>query len=261
VTADERLALIRVKIERAEKHIVDLDGEIRTFLATKPYRVREDVDTKHVYKISHVTEVPGPIVAIAGDVIQNLRSALDHLANQLMLVRLGVVASDQESHFPIGNTAGKYEANLRGMKKGRFLREDAFDVLLKVQAYPRGDGHQLWALNRLNNIDKHRIILTAGSAFRSVNLGAYVSRKSREVMAPDFPMLDAFFRPADNMCPLKIGDVLFTSDGHMDPDNDFRFDVAFNEPKIVEGKPILETLQHFADLVRSTVNSCKPCLT
>jgi hypothetical protein len=39
MTADERFALIWHKIERANKHIRDLDAAIAAFLATAPYKV------------------------------------------------------------------------------------------------------------------------------------------------------------------------------------------------------------------------------
>ena len=223
------------------------------------------------------------IITIIGDAIQNLRSALDHFANQLMLVNLGVPESDRESEFPIRNTAGKYEATIRGMEKQGFLRKDAVDPLLRVQAYKGGDGHQLWVLNRLNNVDKHRIILAVGSAFQSVNLGAFSSRLLQESMrtaeaarkaagepqwpysADTIPILDVFFRGADIMCPLKVGDELFIGDparggGQMDPEKDFTFDIAFNEPKIMDSKPVLETLQHLADLVSNTILLFRPLL-
>jgi hypothetical protein len=74
MNADERLALSRLKIERAEKHLVELNAEIGTFLATKPYRVIKKVDPKVVYEVSHVTPLPGSIPAIVGDAVQRARA-------------------------------------------------------------------------------------------------------------------------------------------------------------------------------------------
>ena len=277
LTADQRLALIWLKVERVEKHLIEFERERTAFLATKPYRVREKPDAKHVYEACHVTDVPGALAAIAGDAIQNLRSALDHLVSQLVLVGLGVSTTDIESHFPIRNKAGQYESVLRGMKEKGLLRQDAFDLLLDVQAYIGGNCGNFWLLNRLNNIDKHRIILTAGSALRSVNIGALMSRLMREhareaeaareaageapwpYAAADIPALNAFFRPADNLRPLKVGDTLFTG-GDMDPEKDFAFDIAFNEPEILEGEAVLETLKHLAELVRTIIAQFKPSL-
>jgi hypothetical protein len=275
MTADERLAQIGIKIERAKTHIIELDAEISTFLATKPYRILEKVDPKLIYQISHVAPVPGHIGAVVGDIAHNLRSALDHLSHQLMLVALGDQWSNEKSFFPVGDTARRYKAELRGLKEKGFLRQDAFDALLAIEAHKGGKGHQFWVLHSLNNIDKHRIILTAGGSFRSINLGAACFRHLRKLTemdeaagtssmpfsSKDIPILDAFFRPADIMCPLKVGDVLSGGDVEMDLDNDFRFDVALYEPQIIESKAILPTVQQLSDLVASTIALFRPCLS
>jgi hypothetical protein len=39
MTADERLAIVRLKIERANKHIGDLQTAVRTFVNSNPYKV------------------------------------------------------------------------------------------------------------------------------------------------------------------------------------------------------------------------------
>jgi len=39
MTADERLAVIGLRIERARKHLRELEGEVNAFLATEPYKV------------------------------------------------------------------------------------------------------------------------------------------------------------------------------------------------------------------------------
>ena len=89
MTANERLALIRVKVERAKEHIRDLEAEVRSFLSKSPYVVgakRDPQTRKLIYYVANVSETPIKIAPIAGDVIQNLRSALDHLAYQLVIV-------------------------------------------------------------------------------------------------------------------------------------------------------------------------------
>jgi hypothetical protein len=35
---------------------------------------------------------------------------------------------------------------------------------------------------------------------------------------------------------------------------------VLNEPGVVEGKPLLETIQHLSDLVSNTFHIFKPCL-
>ena len=74
---------LTLKLERAKKHILDLESEWTTFLKTKPYHVvfKDDLQTgERIYYVERVNDIPPVILVIVGDVLQNLRSALDHLA-------------------------------------------------------------------------------------------------------------------------------------------------------------------------------------
>jgi len=87
-TIEERLAQITPKVERAKKHISDVNVEILSFLKTDPYKVstkRDPHTRKLIYYVSNIQPVPNPIALMAGDAIQNMMSALDHLAYQVGL--------------------------------------------------------------------------------------------------------------------------------------------------------------------------------
>jgi hypothetical protein len=81
--------LVRLKVERAKKHIRELQHERDSFLQKKPYVIstKRDQQTRQlIYYVESVQELPPDLSLIAGDVLQDLRSALDHLAYQLVLV-------------------------------------------------------------------------------------------------------------------------------------------------------------------------------
>lgn len=109
---NDRLAGVEEKIERSKKHIQDLDVAIKAFLKTDPYAVgaKRDPETRRpIYYLTSVQAVPAEVALIAGDIIQNLRSALDHLAYQLVLVGTGKPGPFPHVYFPIFNSATKYE--------------------------------------------------------------------------------------------------------------------------------------------------------
>jgi len=86
-TADERLRHVSLKMKRAKEHVAALERELRAFLESNPYRVgsRHDPKTRNiVYYVESVESVPDCLPLIAGDAIQNLRSALDYLAYQMV---------------------------------------------------------------------------------------------------------------------------------------------------------------------------------
>jgi hypothetical protein len=258
------------KVERAKKHIREFEGEFRAFLDTKPYVIgtKRNPETRQlVYYVVAVGELPASIPSIAGDVLQNLRSSLEHLAYQLVLVGTGGSGPFRHVYFPIADSANEYEANKARQIKG--MRQDAIKAIDSIKPYKAGN-HQLWMLHRLNNIDKHRLLLTVGSAFRSVDLGALMSVMMRRNMASDpnwagreVPTMHAFFKPADRMCPLKAGDELFIDapDAEVNQEMQFAFDVAFSEPQVAESEPILDTLREIIDVVENLIKSFGPLLS
>src|SRR5258708_1036378 len=148
LTADERLALISVKIERAKNPIPHFNALLPPSTPSKPYILIKKIDPSsgqvHYY-LSRMEPIPSVISAATGDALQNLRSALDHLTNHLLLVRLGTPTTDEQLNFPISNGAKEHKAVLDG--KVQRLRRDAIEALRSVDAYKGGKGHKFWVLN------------------------------------------------------------------------------------------------------------------
>jgi hypothetical protein len=121
---------IRLKVGRARKHISDLEQELKAFFSTNPYKVgvKRDPKTRRlIYYLTDVAEVPEQVSLIAADVLQNLGSALDHLAYSLLLVGTGGQPGNQAKRvfFPIEDDAAKYASEsprkLKGMTPAAFL--------------------------------------------------------------------------------------------------------------------------------------------
>ena len=72
-----------------------------------------------------------------------------------------------------------------------------------------------------------------------------------------------FIGSSDTLCQLKVGNELFIGRAEDEPNDkmEFRVDVSLIEPGVVECKPVVETIQHLADLVSNTVMLFKPCLS
>lgn len=274
MTTNERIALVEVKIERAKKHISNLESEIKTFFDSKPYEIgtkRDPEVGKLIYYVIRANAVPNCIAAIAGDAIHNLRSVLDHIAQHLFLLGPNRTSGPGgHDNFIIGKSATEFKSMLQGKIKD--LRPNAVEVLRSIEPYQGGKGHELWVLHRLDIIDKHRLLVTVGSSFQSVDLVAHMRPFFEKTLterfgSKDHPLLanfpSVFFRPADNLFPLKAGDELFIdgADAEVNEKMQFRFNIALNEPGIIEGKPLLESIHHLADLVSNTFLILKPCLS
>jgi hypothetical protein len=127
-----------LKIERAKKHIRDLNSRINEFLATNPYRVVLDEDSepgKKLYKLSRVDPVPPGIGLIAGDAIHNLRSALDHMFCQLVVANNKVIS--RTDMLPIADSAQIFKSGGIPKIKGR-VTTDAAKLIAKIKPYKGG---------------------------------------------------------------------------------------------------------------------------
>jgi hypothetical protein len=268
MTADERLARVQVKIDIADKHIAALDLTIREFLNKNPYKVgvrREPETRRLIYYVTEATPTPKELPAITGDIIQNLRSALDHLAYQLFLVGTGGNSgTGTHVYFPIADSHAKYKGDLARKVNG--MQKAAIDAISAFEPYKSGKGHDLWTIHALNNIDKHRLLFTVGGAFLSVDLGPVVSAMFKKSFADKFSNIELpelFMKPADVLCPLTVGAELYIDapDAEVNEKIKFIFNVALNEPGIIEATPLPESLQKLSGAVRDVVGQFKSHLT
>jgi hypothetical protein len=260
-----RFDLITPKLERAERHIRDLEAEIRIFFNSNPYEIlgKDDVITRQrSYYVRSVRDISPETVAIAGDAIHNLRGALDHLAFQL--VWAGGGRPDKHTCFPVSEDAAKY--NTESPRKVKGMGKAAKDAIDAIKPY-NGGNFALWRLHRLDIIDKHRMFITAGSAVKGHSLLPAMRKRATEnwlarnrgVPVPDFRQ--PFGRPHVVCYSMKAGDlILSVPEAEVEENMKFRFDVVFNEPPVIEGEPILEALHHFSNLVGQIIVGFAPLL-
>ena len=166
-------------------------------------------------------------------------SALDHLAYQLVCAATNdAPPKPGPIYFPIRNTFDEYEA-----QKGRKVQGAHPDTIIAIDALKpyKGGNDLLWSMFSLNNIEKHRLLFTVGSQAGGIHLGQMLSDKHS--FPPEasalFKSMNLWLRPADRGFPLKAGFELFTDlpNAEVNPNLEFRFEIALNEPGIVEGKP------------------------
>ena len=266
-TVAERLRQITLKAERAKEHVGELDRNLRAFFKTDPYKVGSKHDSqtrKLVYYVTSVDPIPQYVPLIAGDVIQNLRSALDHLAYQIVCSDTGDSPPNADGiYFPITDTVAKYEAGKRGKMQG--VGQKVFDAIDALKPY-KGGNDLLWTLHRLNNIEKHRLLLTVGSQAAGINLGQLTASHMNGVFSSEaiaaFESMSVYIVPADKGFPLKEDFVLYIGavDEKPNPKQQFRFDVALNESGVIEGKPLLDTVRQLTTVVDDVIVALTPLL-
>jgi hypothetical protein len=92
------------------------------------------------------------------------------------------------------------------------------------------------------NIDKHRLIITVGSACNSVDVAATMTASTRALPGGiAIPDMSFFLRPADRLFPLEAGKELLIGPPNEEPNENVQlsFDIAVQELGFIEGEPII----------------------
>jgi len=262
-----RLRHVSLKVERAKTHAVELGAALHRFFASTPYVV----GTKHhpetrklIYFVAAVRPAPDELPLLAGDAIQNLSTALDHLAYQIVCKDTADVPPNPRGiYFPIADDLGAYEASkARKLQGATVATLNRFDALRPY----RGGNDNLWRLARLNNIEKHRLLFTVGSQAAGVHLGQNMAALLPEGFAPQMASamqsMNLYLIPADKGFPLQPGFELFIgqADEAPNPKQEFRFELVLNEPGIAEGMNLLDTVNALVIEVERVVHELSPLL-
>src|ERR1700674_2502810 len=106
---------IQLKLKWAEHHFRNFQIELSKFTRSHPYTIviECDPDTQEtLYRLANDLIVPSGFRTLAGDILQNLRSALDYLAHALVVANGGKPTNG--TMFPIsdaGPGSPKYESS------------------------------------------------------------------------------------------------------------------------------------------------------
>jgi hypothetical protein len=202
----------KLRIERAKEHLDVLYAKIIEFQKMKPFQVTDYKDSKNALYIRKfdIPIIDLRLAVVAGDAINNLRSALDHIAWQLALTIME--RPHDRTAFPIvdKDTAEKMR---RFDSIVRDIPTKAIDEIKMLQPYQRGDAYKddvLWKLDKLCNINKHRVIPAQGTAIDSK------IPKNIDIRYGTFNNKPAVFMPISvktkmNLAPQPTLDVIFGS--------------------------------------------------
>lgn len=158
------------KLRRAEEQLDALEPLLKAYVESAPFEVTSEKPNAEGWRVQRFTNVVSPPLSfgvIVGEIVHDMRSALDHLVWQLVL------ANGKEgkifNQFPIADTKPKWdEALARGRLKN--VVDTDIAAVERLQPYRRGDRatrHPFAALRELSNTDKHQIVHSAVMAVAS----------------------------------------------------------------------------------------------
>jgi hypothetical protein len=215
----------RVKLRQAEEHLSKFEVECNAYLETAHVELTYDSDTAAgtIKVVLHAdSEPPMRLGAIVGDVLHNLRSALDSIAWETCQ-RAGVPeARESKVYFPIGDDPANW-GSLAGRQLPSIDREDVkvFKALqpwywddqarshgVQIDVPDSARRHPLHKLHVLARNDRHRvpqpILARAGHTWLETPEGITVASVtgSQPPWSPGNPFLTWAINP-----PNRVSDV------------------------------------------------------
>jgi hypothetical protein len=168
---------VHAKLRRVDEHRRAYDELFEAFLMTHPYGITFEFDPEsgwHTFRWS-VAGVPplDDLALIFSDIVVNLRSVLDYLVWQLVL--LGGRKPGRKTAFPIVKNEKDWAVQggvaLRGVPE---QWAELIESMQPFQRFDRPDLHPLAILEHVSNLTKHRFlpaaVLTADSFGYLINV-------------------------------------------------------------------------------------------
>lgn len=159
------LSGVLLKLERAEVHIESVREDLETFLKRDPppfgFRTKKSpgADKTVEYVLYAIVREPPPrkLALPIGDAIQNIRSALEHLAYLLASPK---AQKSGKTAFPIFTDECRFK--VLGIPRIETIKGDERTLIERVQPYaaskvPNNDPLEI--LRKLSNLDKHQLLV------------------------------------------------------------------------------------------------------
>ena len=231
----------RLKIDRAMRHINELQYVISTFLKTDFYKLWMDAETEPGwYGIRYETKpLPAEIPLIIGDVIHNLHAPLDCIASE---IARSIRKDSDRVHFPKDETRDRVarSSHLALMVQAAPRLKDV--ILDQICPY-RGGRYALWEIGKLDNIDKHKLLVPSFGISRLSGICAIDDNGNGVYNASVTVDAGARFNLAALGVPARI-----TNFGKP------TFYISFAQGSLFDGEPIVPTLIQLSQFVREAVS-------
>jgi hypothetical protein len=229
----------KLKIERANKHIGELQAVLDAFLKTNFYRLGIDKnlnDGKNVLTFELIGTLPSDVPLIIGDAIHNLHTALDLVIWEIES-RIG--KPDRSTKFPFYQTRSELvgaieNGNLKTAEISRVIIDD-------IKPY-RGGNDLLYGLHDLDITDKHKLLIPI------VSIVELRGASGEDDCGGRFKNLNFFITQSGRINALSsTKNLKITNSGQPS------FEIRFDKGEVFEDKPVISTLHQLWQLVSGII--------
>jgi hypothetical protein len=227
----------RLKVERANLHISELQATIDAFCDTPFYEivVYDEPGNGSGVVIEPRRPVPAVLTLIIGDAIHNLRTALDHVATAPVRAGGGKVGKLSFPFFKTRDELIKDKDKLGPIDK--FLPGARNLIIDTIQPYPDGQGCDLHAMHSLDIMDKHNQLVIITTATLAANL--VIKSQGKIILSA----ANIKFNPQQATYLL---DNSHSSNIIVEHNYKAFLEITLQEPELFKDKPVIPTLYHLS---------------
>ena len=256
-----------LKVERAKRHIFEVETRFLEYVHSDFWSIVTQEDAERTRFWVEVTqEVPPELSMAVGDALHSLRASLEYLIHQIM-ANTGTSGNTRAS-FPVHETrealiadfnSSDHEAKPcptcgRGGRKGRHnpikvAVPDIVPIIIDgIKPYKTGNpsddrGLAIWRLNKIDNINKHRLIIPSVQ-ITEVEISADAENGGR--------IRGNRYRLTGQNRSLGVtlwGKLKFTDECQA------AATILFPKGSYFDGEPIIPTLHQIVDFTTSVINT------
>lgn len=247
MTMSDPLESAKFMLARARHHCADFKGQFLVYRDSDPITKSPEYDSKtdeNVIKAKLVKPIPVALNGIASDAICNLRSTLDQASYAVCLAAGG---QGKDTYFPFGDTEAEVKNRHAGGSKE--IPANVFALMESFKPYKGGDD-LLWALNKLSNANKHRILVPVAARtgdIKAMDFSSTGNGNFRIAMNPEWN---------DEKNEVELGRVKRGDKFKLEVKIDFF--VAFGEVSVIAGEPagtVLNALASKVDCILKAVEA------
>jgi hypothetical protein len=234
----------RRKIAWAKKNITNLKRQITKFLQQDDlYTVFTEPDPHNpqqtIHKMRLAKHFPDGLSERTGDIVNNLREALDHTIYALSKFKKPSITPG-EAYFPFASDAVHFENTLNGRCK--YLPQELRALIRGYEPY-KGGSEALWALNQVCGANKHAILVPVGTVATMAEV---------RVEGTGFWCMPHI--PSWDWTKQEMELITVRQEAKLRANFHFSFYVAFGEIDGVAGKAAIPALDTFVEMVETIIS-------
>lgn len=232
----------KLKIERAKKHINDLERSMKRFAESSPYTIVVNRDSEtgcNFIDVQAIKSMPEEFALIIGDALHNLRSALDYVINDIEFALWG--ERFKHTKFPCIHESRESFMGAVNALKEKSCEEVVSYIENVIQPYRGGNGDAIWRLNMIELDNKHRLLIP------KVNVTSVTGIRAEDDTGEEF-VLPEFILAEDYS---EIAEV-FGGKLHIKDKGKASLSILFSDG-VFGGESVVPTLYNLVEVVSSTV--------